>query len=517
MPLRLSPSALQAIRTQFLTGTMNREKLSQEINVSRKTIRAYVNECTLIKLTYPDKLADVSFWLPRITIAAPPSKRMQDMVAAFPVLVDAATTPKLNIVALWDAYKVMYRDGMCLNRFTQRFIAWRRQHNVCLFSHRRVKHINASDMKTLQSWKNAFDRKKWERATAILGSYNKRPVAELVTQLERMELTILNWVDSYKENGIQGLVDRPYTLNDDRKSVIKAKQDNIIKLLHETPQLHGFNRTSWRTEDLAIAYERQHHEYICRSTISSQLNTLGYGFKKSREVLTSPDPKFREKLDNIKGILANLLPSEKFFSVDEFGHFSIKLKGGWTFGKANEYVTVPQLQKSKGCMLMTAALELSTNQVTHFYSKEKNTGEMIRLIGILQAQYRANSRLYIMWDAAPWHCSKKLRQHIQEVNDEKYRTAHGTPEIVLAPLPSSAQFLNVIESVFSGLAKAVIHNSDYQSVDECKDAIDRHFQERNSHFQKNPRKAGSKIWGNEAVKAVFDETNDCKRGFSRLK
>jgi hypothetical protein len=51
----------------------------------------------------------------------------------------------------------------------------------------------------------------------------------------------------------------------------------------------------------------------------------------------------------------------------------------------------------------------------------------------------------------------------------------NTPFVELAPLPSSAQFLNVIESVFSGMAKAVIHNSDYQTVDECKIAINRYF------------------------------------------
>ena len=46
-------------------------------------------------------------------------------------------------------------------------------------------------------------------------------------------------------------------------------------------------------------------------------------------------------------------------------------------------------------------------------------------------------------------------------------------------------FLNVIKSVFSGMARAIIHNSDYASVDEAKAAIDR---ERNSHFREHPRR-----------------------------
>jgi len=82
--------------------------------------------------------------------------------------------------------------------------------------------------------------------------------------------------------------------------------------------------------------------------------------------------------------------------------------------------------------------------------------------------------------------------------------------VELAPLPSSAQFLNVIESVFSGMAKAVIHNSDYQSVDVCKVAIDRYFTERNQAFLENPKRAGKKIWGEEIVCPVFKESNNCK-------
>ena len=49
---------------------------------------------------------------------------------------------------------------------------------------------------------------------------------------------------------------------------------------------------------------------------------------------------------------------------------------------------------------MTAALELSTNQVTHFYSKKKNTDEMIKLLDILKAEYRHLDRIFLSWDAA---------------------------------------------------------------------------------------------------------------------
>ena len=125
-------------------------------------------------------------------------------------------------------------------------------------------------------------------------------------------------------------------------------------------------------------------------------------------------------------------------------------------------------------------------------------------------QYKGQRRIYFSWDAASWHGSKTFFKRVDEVNSAFYRADKGTPEVELAPLPACAQFLNVIESIFSGMARAIIHNSDYQSVDDCKRAIDRYFIERNEHFRQHPQKAGKKIWGKERVPAEFNPANNCK-------
>jgi hypothetical protein len=60
------------------------------------------------------------------------------------------------------------------------------------------------------------------------------------------------------------------------------------------------------------------------------------------------------------------------------------------------------------------------------------------------------------WDAASWHISKLLQQYV-ELHNEAVLTAQAIgPTVALAPLPTGAQFLNVIESVFSGMARAII-------------------------------------------------------------
>jgi hypothetical protein len=135
---------------------------------------------------------------------------------------------------------------------------------------------------------------------------------------------------------------------------------------------------------------------------------------------------------------------------------------------------------------------------------------MIKLLMMLLEKYAGEDRIYLSWDAASWHSSAKFIKQVNELNRPSYRKTHGTPLVRLAPLPSSAQFLNVIESVFSGMSKAIIHNSNYGSVDECKRAIDRYFLERNRHFKKNPSRAGQKLWGKKRIRPEFSHSNNCK-------
>jgi hypothetical protein len=286
-------------------------------------------------------------------------------------------------------------------------------------------------------------------------------------------------------------------------------QNAIFAVLHSPPKIHGFNRTSWRRKDLHTVLTRQGVQ-IGKNYIDRIIRNAGYRCRKVRTTLTSNDPDYRKKVDHILEILQHLKKKERFFSIDEFGPFAIKEQGGRRVVGPNEHPTVPQFQASRGCLIMTAALELSNNHVTHFYSSGKNTDEMLRLLEMLMRQYVDCSKLYLSWDAAGWHASRRFLTKVKEVNSKPFRKLNKTPMIALAPLPSRAQFLNVIESVFSGMAASVIHHSNYASMDEAKAAIDRYFAERNENFRKNPKRAGNKIWDKERVPIVFDEGQNCK-------
>ncbi len=319
--------------------------------------------------------------------------------------------------------------------------------------------------------------------------------------------TVSRYIRMFKVDGTDRLLTpnrkRPRKVND------PLYQEAVISLLHSPPAEYGINRTTWTTKLMSRVLAEK-GRIVGPNAVGELIRNAGYRFRRARQVLTSNDPNYKEKLRRITKILSTLGPNDRFFSIDEFGPFAVRKRGGRRLVRYNEYPTIPQWQRSKGFLVLVAALELSTNQVTHFYSKKKDTEEMLKLLQILLRKYAGCRKIYLSWDGAGWHSSKTFLERVEAVNTRPYRRKRGSPLVKLAPLPARAQFLNVIESVFSGMATAIIHNSDYRSVDEAKSAIDRYFRERNEHFRKNPRRAGNKIWGKELVPPRFKEGQNCK-------
>ena len=346
---------------------------------------------------------------------------------------------------------------------------------------------------------------KRNRAMVVLASRRKIPSRTICAFLGVGKAFVRKYRDMFDSKGAE-LVFAPKTKSN-RKIDNEDLRRTVFSLLHEPPSSHGINRTSW-TMALLRRVLKENGTHVGTALVAKMIRAAGYKWRNAKIVLTSNDPTYKEKLARIRYILSSLQPDEAFFSIDEYGPFAIKAKPGRTLSAPGVQPTVAQWQKSRGCLIMTAALELTGNQVTHFYSAKKNTTEMIRMMDVLIDRYSDRRKLYLSWDAASWHISKQLFARIDAHNSAVPNK--GGPLIETAPLPAGAQFLNVVESVFSGMARAIIHNSDYKSMDVAKAAIDQYFGDRNANFQLHPKRAGKKIWGSEREPPTFSDANNCK-------
>ena len=345
------------------------------------------------------------------------------------------------------------------------------------------------------------------RALFVLGTAYGVPASHISSYLMISQQTMGRWHKILKLGTVKQFLSPDAFVRNRPKLHSQNIREVLFKILHTPPKKYNFSRTNWRSVDLKRAMQMD-GATTSLWTIRHIIRNEGYRWRKAKVSLTSTDPNYREKVDRIKEILANLQEDESFLSVDEYGPFSIRLVGGRKLVRAQEVPTVPQWQKSRGHLILTAALDLRTNQIAHFYSEKKNTAEMIKIIELVRKQSSGKSTLYFSWDAASWHMSKALESRLEFLNE--WAIFDGAPKIILAPLPARAQFLNVIESVFSGMARALIHNSDFEDLGEAKKSIDAYIDQRNTHFLEHPKRAGNKIWGHERSPPVFNETNNHK-------
>ena len=343
------------------------------------------------------------------------------------------------------------------------------------------------------------------RSMAVMSYSRGITCSQICSFLQISTGSLFRYWRAYREGGSSKLLTRKE--RKDKQSNNDAVKAAVFALLHSPPSEHGVNRTTWTIAELNRILSTGPLP-AGEEAIRTIIRESGFIWRHAKIVLTSHDPDYRTKVEAITKILSELRDDEAFCSVDEYGPFAIKMKGGKKRVAPGEQYVVPQWQKSKGWMILTAALELKRNQVTHFYSMKKDTSEMMRMADALRSQYRSCRTVYLSWDAASWHVSKRLLEHLDSLNSSA--SIQGFPIMRTAPLPAGAQFLNVIESVFSGMARAIIHNSNYPSPEAAKEAIERYFADRNTHFAEHPKRAGQKIWGKERVPSIFAEGNNCK-------
>jgi hypothetical protein len=359
----------------------------------------------------------------------------------------------------------------------------------------KVDFIIAKDKKDLEQWRKSKEKRKWEIAVTILEN-RYMPLPEISKKIERPVKRLRKWIRIFNYFGVEGL--KGILFNRFRGTSIKREKmalrtKRLLEIIHHKPNYYGVNRSSWNRPALARVYREHCGETISLSTVSSSLKAAKYTIKKARKVLTSPDPDYREKVDGLLKTLHSLRSDEMLFFIDELGPLKVKKYGGRTYVRVNDAPTYPQRQAEKGSLSMAGALSATTNQVTWMYIKAKDSSSMIDLIEILFNQYHLKKKLYVTWDCASWHSSNALVSWIEAFNAETEKSGGG-PIIEFIPLPTSSQFLDVIESVFSGMKRCIIHNSDYQSETDMKTAISQHFRERNDHFRENPKRVGKKIW-----------------------
>jgi len=67
-----------------------------------------------------------------------------------------------------------------------------------------------------------------------------------------------------------------------------------------------------------------------------------------------------------------------------------------------------------------------------FLLAEENTEEMIKMTDLLREKYCARRTIYLSWDAASWHISKKLVSHLDAINERAARDSRPIVKMIFS-------------------------------------------------------------------------------------
>ena len=149
----------------------------------------------------------------------------------------------------------------------------------------------------------------------VFANFKNIPHRRIAEILRTQRNTVRAYIRRFEIGGYTDLFDFS------RKKIKKFEdpnyKNNIFKILHVPPSEYGINRTTWRIEDLYNIMGKEGVP-ISKPYIRKVIKNAGYRFLKAKKVLTSNDPKYREKLKKITCILSKLKPTESFFSSEGF-------------------------------------------------------------------------------------------------------------------------------------------------------------------------------------------------------
>ena len=186
----------------------------------------------------------------------------------------------------------------------------------------------------------------------------------------------------------------------------------------------------------------------------------------------STDPQFEAKLRDIVALYLDPPQSAVVLCVDEKGQTQaldrtqpmLPVRPGMPAGRTHDYVR-------HGTTTLFAALEVATGKVVHDCMPRHRNGEFLKVLKQVAKAY------------------PRVPLHIVVDNYSTHKHANVTnwfarnPRITLHFTPTSASWLNLVETFFSIITKQSIHRGRYESVKDLIATIERFIEGRNERCE----------------------------------
>jgi transposase len=336
----------------------------------------------------------------------------------------------------------------------------------------RLSAAERSELEAVVANRNSPQKHVW-RAKIVLLTADARGTADIMRATGKAKTVIWRWQERFGEEGVAGLW-RDKTRPSRIPPLSPAVAERIVALT-----LAGPPPTASHWTGAAMA------EAAGISVSSVQRIWRAHGLRPHlvRRFKLSNDPQFAAKLKEIVGLYVNPPNHAIVLSVDEKSQIQAldRTQPGLPMKKGRAG-TITHDYKRHGVTTLFAALDVLEGKVIGQCMKRHRHQEFIRFLNVIDAKVAKKKTVHVIVDNYAAHKHPKVLEWIE-----------NHPRFVFHFTPTSASWLNAVESFFAKLTKKRLKRGVFRSLQELKDAIHRFLDDTNANpkpftWTKDPNK-----------------------------
>ena len=335
--------------------------------------------------------------------------------------------------------------------------------------------LSAGDRKKLESVianRNSPQKHVW-RAKIVVLTADGQSTAEIMRATGKAKTVIWRWQERFGEEGVVGLW-RDKTRPSRIPPLSPEVAERVVALTLAGPPPTA---SHWTGAAMAKAAG------ISVSSVQRIWRAHGLRPHLVRRFKLSNDPQFAAKLKEIVGLYVNPPNHAIVLSVDEKSQIQAldRTQPGLPMKKGRAG-TITHDYKRHGVTTLFAALDVLEGKVIGQCMKRHRHQEFIRFLNVIDARVAKKKTVHVIVDNYAAHKHPKVLEWIE--NHSRF-VFHFTP--------TSASWLNAVESFFAKLTKKRLKRGVFRSLQELKDAIHHFLDDTNANpkpftWTKHPNK-----------------------------
>ena len=322
--------------------------------------------------------------------------------------------------------------------------------------------VKGKDVETLEGWLRSptLPQARSLRAKIILASAAGEGPRELARRLEVSPNTVCYWRRRYREEGLAGLKTRARS---GRPPEITPAKERAVIVATMRPPKAG---THWSTRSLARKVGLSH--------MAVQRIWKKHGLQPHRieTFKFSRDPEFDQKMADVVGLYLDPPERTLVLCVDEKSQIQalnrtqpiLPLRPGLPARMTHDY-------QRNGTTSLFAALEVASGKVHGRCFPRHTHVEFIAFLKSIARRY-PRRQIHLICDNYGTHKYPKVSEWLK---------AH--PRFHIHFTPTSASWLNLVESWFSVITRQAIRRGSFDSVRRLEKAIEKYIAQWNEHAE----------------------------------